>query len=419
MFSILCPALCGVALADDLHVPALPQLVSQVGDLAENNASFSVRSLDSDGAVVSSMNLESGSDISIVTNIPIHYGVSGAQSDILMPGTYQFPYSSSGWYEVKRFSLPASTDGLYFMWDSDLVVDFVFPITANYPDVESVDVYGALNCFLFVGGASYMTTQPSSVSLLVGDSVVASGLTPTADLDYSYTIGRGEFVSSITIRCFYPAGFDLKATSESSAIRNLQFSIGRVDDTPVNSTSGWFNRLFAWLSDIREGIRGVASGISSGFTNVVNSIIALPQKIADAVKGLFVPTDAQLDELKASFNTLLSEKLGFVYQAGSLVTGVFDAVFDAVDNPESDVSFVVPAFPAFNVDGTDVSLWEDSIVVDIADNDVVQTVQQVASPFVIAVMVWGFVHSMEDAFLAFVGGKSLSDWVRDRKGEKE
>ena len=48
-----------------------------------------------------------------------------------------------------------------------------------------------------------------------------------------------------------------------------------------------------------------------------------------------------------------------------------------------------------------------------------QTVQQVASPFVVAVMVWGFVHSMEDAFLAFVGGQSLADWVRNRKEDKE
>lgn len=174
--------------------------------------------------------------------------------------------------------------------------------------------------------------------------------------------------------------------------------------------------------DILAGVNETNSllgGISSGIQNIWNTIISLPSKIAEAIKGLFVPTDAQMNELKSSFNSLLSEKLGFVYQAGSLVDGVFDAVFDAVDNPNSDVSFTVPAFPSFNVDGTEVSLWEEPVVVDIADNEVVKTVQQVASPFVVAVMVWGFVHSMEDAFFAFVGGKSLFDWVRNRKEDTE
>lgn len=168
------------------------------------------------------------------------------------------------------------------------------------------------------------------------------------------------------------------------------------------------------VSGINEG-NGLLSGILGAVTDLWDAITSLPGKIADAIKGLFVPTDAQMNELKASFNSLLSEKLGFVYQAVSLVDGVFDAVFDAVDNPDSDVSFTVPAFPSFDVGGTEVSLWEEPVVVDIADNQVVQTVQQVASPFVVAVMVWGFVHSMEDAFLAFVGGQSLADWVRNRK----
>lgn len=172
------------------------------------------------------------------------------------------------------------------------------------------------------------------------------------------------------------------------------------------------------VSGINEG-NGLLSGILGGISDLWDAVSSLPGKIADAIKGLFVPTDAQMNELKASFNSLLSEKLGFVYQAVSLVDGVFDAVFDAVDNPNSDVSFTVPAFPSFDVGGTEVSLWDDPVVVDIADNEFVQTVQQVASPFVVAVMVWGFVHSMEDAFLAFVGGKSLADWVRNRKEDAD
>ncbi len=172
------------------------------------------------------------------------------------------------------------------------------------------------------------------------------------------------------------------------------------------------------LSGVNQGndLQAETNGLLS---DVVSNLLSLPGRIVDGIKGLFVPTDAQMEELKSAFNSLLSEKLGFVYQAGALVDGVFDAVFDAVDNPNSDVSFTVPAFPSFVVDGTQVSLWDEPVVVDIGDNEVVLTVQQVASPFVVAVMVWGFVHSMEDAFFAFVGGKSLFDWVRNRKEDTD
>ena len=172
------------------------------------------------------------------------------------------------------------------------------------------------------------------------------------------------------------------------------------------------------VSGINEG-NGLLSGILGSLSDLWDAVSSLPDKIADAFKGLFIPTEQQLGSLRRLFNYFLSQKLGFVYQAGSLIDGVFDAVFDAVDNPDSDVSFTVPAFPSFDVAGTEVSLWEKPVVVNIADNVFVQTVQEVASPFVVAVMVWGFVHSMEEAFLAFVSGQSLFDWVRNRKEDTD
>lgn len=428
MFSILLVVLCGGASAEELiaddSVNPLPRLESEVGEPEEvAETPLTVASLDSSGSVVSSFSLtsSSSSDVSIVTSDPILYGVSGSQSFLFAAGTHSFAYQSNGQYYVSRTTLSSATTGLYYKWDSGLTVEFIIPISASYPDVESVDIYGTLNCAVMVGGASVgsMFTRPNSVSLIVGDTVLATGLTGTSALDYSYTLGKGETVNSITVRCFYDAGFDLMATSGSSTDRYLKLQCGPVDDSSVTSTSGWFTQLFAWLSDIRDGISSVASGISSGFSNVVNSITALPGKIADAIKGLFVPSDEQFEELRTSFGDLLESKLGFVYEAGSLIDGVLDAVFDAVDNPNYDASFSIPVFPAFDVDGTNVQLWDESLTVDFSDNEFVTTAQDIAYPFVIALMVWAFVHSMEDAFFAFVAGDSLSDWIRNRGGRKD
>lgn len=401
VFSICFLALSGDALADDL-------------DSGVEAPAIMLSALDDGGNAVT---LSVGEQVSITTNQPIDYGVSGSEYHTILPQTFTFDKRANGYYYLDSYSLTGTT-GLYFQWPENLKVDYTWSVDASYPDVSNIEFWGNINSAITVydNAGNQMFARPISYSLLINGSVVASVGSP---LDYTYNLSKGEIVTSVGIRYTFDYNFDLKATADNSTTRGLRVEVGSPTDNTNKSTSGWFNGLFEWLSNILDGINGLLSSISSGFSNVVNSILSLPAKIAEAVKGLFVPSDAQMDELKASFNTLLSEKLGFVYQAGSLVTGVFDAVFEAVDNPDSDVSFTVPAFPAFNVDGTDVSLWDKSIVVDIADNQVVQTVQQIASPFVIAVMVWGFVHSMEDAFLAFVGGKTLSDWVRERKGEKE
>ena len=167
------------------------------------------------------------------------------------------------------------------------------------------------------------------------------------------------------------------------------------------------------VSGINEG-NSLLSGILGGISDLWDAITSLPGKIADAIKGLFVPTDAQIKELKTGFNNLLETKLGFVYQAASLVDGVVVAVFDACDNPDSDVAFTIPAFPAFEVSGERVSLWDEPITVDLSDNEVVSTIQTAAGPFVVAVLVLAFAHSMENAFYAFVGGQTLIEWIRGR-----
>ena len=172
--------------------------------------------------------------------------------------------------------------------------------------------------------------------------------------------------------------------------------------------------------EIIDGINesnGLLAGIQNTISNVWTAITSLPSQIAEAIKGLFVPTDAQINELKTGFNNLLETKLGFVYQAVSLVDGVVVAVFDACDNPDSDVAFTIPAFPAFEVAGERVSLWDEPITVDLSENEVVSTIQAAASPFIVAVLVLAFAHSMENAFYAFVGGQTLIEWIRGRHEE--
>lgn len=317
-----------------------------------------------------------------------------------------------------------------FVGNDSKLVNFEFGTWTVTTDTWTEGIAGVSGLFtfdlIFAGrGDDYWASSdkwgfaPLSWSFTVGtnaNTYKQSGTGNRASIDI--TFNDIEQVRGMTFKFEFPAVKSINF-AEANWQSNAAFLwVQTTSSIRMNA----YNASGEYMDNVVEGINesnSLLGNISSTVSNVLSSITQLPSKIADAIKGLFVPTDAQMEELKGSFNNLLSEKLGFVYQAGSLVDGVFDAVFDAVDNPNSDVSFTVPAFPSFDVAGTEVSLWEEPVVVNIADNQVVLTVQQVASPFVVAVMVWGFVHSMEDAFLAFVGGKSLGDWVRNRKEDKE
>ena len=389
---------------------------------APDDATFSVMAL-SDARSDSVSLLSASSDCTYTVNTSINFGVSGSQYSVVGIGSYAG--TRTGNTIVARYYPSPATTGNYLK-ATGLVVDCEWDVDASYPDVDSIDFYGKAWAVLYCSDdqGNWLYKKAQNVQILVNGAVFGPVLKLGDTVDYTYTLSKGETVTSVGLRCTYGDVFDLMATAEPSGLRNCILSVSNgsstVTNTNVNtSQTGFFNSILRWLADIRDGITSVVNNIKSGFSNVVNAITSLPQKIADAIKSLFVPSDEQLEELRTSFNNLLETKLGFVYQAGSLVDGVFDAIFDAVDNPNYDASFTIPAFPAFQAGGADVQLWDTDLTVDFSDNQFVTTAQNIAYPFVIALMVWAFVHSMEDAFLAFVGGKSLIDWIRNREGRKE
>lgn len=406
VFSTCCLVLSGGALANDYSFDSP----------VDADITASTFSLKSSASVEPVALATIAGGFTMTSNKPISYGISGGLHQTWTSGA---SYDGDH-YTLASYDFTDTSGSSYISIPVGTYIDLNFDVSGAYPDVEQIDLWGTFDGNLGVwypGGL--LTVKPNKCSLLVNGQVVSTYTQTDVAFRYTHSLNVGDSVQTVGIRFYYPEHFDLGAFGDPFGSRWLLLWQHDFNTNVTQSQQGFFNSLFSWLGNIRDGISNVASSISTGFGNLLNAVTSLPSKIADAIRGLFVPTDAQMNELKASFNSLLSEKLGFVYQSVSLVDGVFVAVFDAVDNPDSDVSFAVPAFPSFNVAGTEVSLWDNPIHVDIADNEVVQTVQQVASPFVVAVLVWGFVHSMEDAFLAFVGGKSLADWVRNRKEEAE
>lgn len=64
---------------------------------------------------------------------------------------------------------------------------------------------------------------------------------------------------------------------------------------------------------------GIFAGILGWVKKIFNSILDLPNKIADMIKGLFVPSEKSIIELKDKFEALFADRFGAAYQSIEVV----------------------------------------------------------------------------------------------------
>lgn len=83
-----------------------------------------------------------------------------------------------------------------------------------------------------------------------------------------------------------------------------------------------------------EGFSSVNDNLNEGFSNVNDSVQQngekldnlnstleeTPNKLLEGIKGLFIPTEQDMIEIKDKWQLLLEERFGALYQAGSLIT---------------------------------------------------------------------------------------------------
>lgn len=162
--------------------------------------------------------------------------------------------------------------------------------------------------------------------------------------------------------------------------------------------SGFFASILEWLRNIRDGVTGLGDKIS----NVVNSIIELPSRIwsfiSDGLKELFIPSEDDMVSIKEDWDTLMSERFGAIYEAGSLIVDwannfTEQSAKNTVNMPSVSVDL---AGTEFTFGGYDVELVPErfSFLVDILKGviDIVCTL--------------AFVNAMKKRYDNVVGGGS-------------
>lgn len=138
-------------------------------------------------------------------------------------------------------------------------------------------------------------------------------------------------------------------------------------------TGGLLGNIIKIVTNIKDGITDLGGKVTSGFGNVVNSITQLPSKIwsffEDGLKGLFIPTEEQLTDVKTDWDNLLSDRFGGLYQSVQLI----DDYAKTFTNTDSKNTIKLPelsvdlADSTFTFGGQDVQIIPDkfSFLVDV------------------------------------------------------
>lgn len=214
-----------------------------------------------------------------------------------------------------------------------------------------------------------------------------------------------QLVRSVSFAFNVSASYQRDAVDASGGygIRLLTASGGNVSDTL---------RLYSGVAQGEENT-GLLKSIIQFLQNIVAGITQLPGKIVtaiiDGLKALFIPSGDDLAAMKDQYNTMLSEKLGFVWQAVTWLTDFANSVLGEMKSG-GEYTFQFPGIT-----------WQEYVIVPAQpvslDNAAIDVLRPVAGIGVSLVAVLAFLHTAEMMAIAFISGASYFQWLKGGGGD--
>lgn len=130
--------------------------------------------------------------------------------------------------------------------------------------------------------------------------------------------------------------------------------------------SGLLSGLLEWVKGIKGKIDDTFTSITNGFSNIGKWFAELPSKlwnvISDGLKSLFVPDEDFIVQYKEDMDTMLSEKLGAVYQVIDITLESWDRISasdeqNSINLPQTTIN--LPENNKFSFGGYDVRIVPD------------------------------------------------------------
>ena len=122
--------------------------------------------------------------------------------------------------------------------------------------------------------------------------------------------------------------------------------------------------------------------------------------------------------IQQEFEVLLSDRLGFLYQAGTMITDFATGIYDQLNN-SYDMEFEFPGigFESDLVDSGYIEILEPTTV-SLDENEYVQDLRPFLGTAATLICVLAFLNTAHDMVVAVIGGRSYFDYLF-RRGEDQ
>lgn len=129
--------------------------------------------------------------------------------------------------------------------------------------------------------------------------------------------------------------------------------------------------------------------------------------LVESIKGFFIPEDGFFDDVKSRFDKLLSEHLGFLYEAPSMVGSIFGVVKDW--NPPEQPTITLPAFN-FDIGNDHIHLWDEQVYTfDFLANQPWSTLYSFYKTFIFVLLSVAMINLAIKKYHSIVGGGDSDD----------
>lgn len=129
--------------------------------------------------------------------------------------------------------------------------------------------------------------------------------------------------------------------------------------------------------------------------------------LIESIKGFFIPEEGFFDTVKQKFETLLSEHLGFLYEAPQMVGTIFNVVKDW--NPPEEPTITLPAFD-FDIGDDHIHLWDEQVYTfDFLANQPWSTLYAFYKTFIFVLLSVAMINLAIKKYHSIIGGGESDD----------
>ena len=208
--------------------------------------------------------------------------------------------------------------------------------------------------------------------------------------DYSAKLGTGENLTlasrSYSLEFTAPNGIDEIRPVVKGGVYGTSFEFYLNDFTVTDITT----------EDLDNSLGKFGDRIQGFFDNLIESI-----------KGFFIPQDGFFETVKQNFESLLSEHLGFLYEAPEMVVTIFNVVKDW--NPPEQPTITLPAFD-FDIGDDHIHLWDEQVYTfDFLSNQPWSTLYAFYKTFIFVLLSVAMINLAIKKYHSIIGGGESDD----------